>query len=346
MTRIVKALFFATALLSVAVSPGRGAQLALVDQDVGHALLFKHRGNCFAVLPSHVAERDRFSLQLPLQGLIGAGAVFLRDEGLDLALAFVDGDINSACTDDWAGLQSNLNRVLETRRDGEILRLSPEGIRDRTAAKIHTVTPDFVVVRTSDGLAEGAIYKGSSGSALVIGDIVVGIAQRAPSGREAVFFRMDEIARRIGSDLSLKGFLQADGRKSRGVTGWSGKTVGAAEPARGLLSQAYVAEWTGEPLQLEITLDPAKAVPLNRLVLGASPAAHADQSPPKTVLMQVDVGAPGAAFWRDVGMLDMTPAGELKWETGGVFARRVRVTLASIWFVDRPRVRLDRLEVE
>ncbi len=299
-------------------------------------------------MPSHVAERDSFSLQMPLQNLIGAGSVFLRDEASDLALAFVEGDVVQRCLDDWSSFQGDLTTLLDNQKSGEILRLSPEGIQDRTAGDVYVVTPDIVAVRTSDALALGEIQKGSSGSVLEIGGRVIGIAQRASSGSEAVFYRMDEIARRLGSELSsatLGGGAQQDGFR---VTGWSGKMDNSQpdEAGQGLLERPFVAQWDGKPQQIEITLHPSEPVPLNRIILGSTVGERATQSPPKTISLQVDAGAPESPFWRSVGIKDMTPRGELVIDTGGIFVRRVRLTVNSVWFADRPLVRLDRLEVE
>ena len=320
-------------------------QIALVDQDVGHALLFRHRANCYAILPSHVAERDTVSLQMPLQNLIGAGTVFLRDETSDLALAFVEGDIVQRCLDDWSGFQADLNNLLDNQKSGEILRLSPEGVQDRTAAVVYAVTPDIVAVRTSNALALGEIQKGSSGSVLEINGRVIGIAQRAPSGSEAVFFRMDEIARRLGSELSTPSQTSAGGFR---VTGWSGKLDNSLpdEAGKGLLSRAFVARWDGQPQQIEITLHPTDPIELNRVILGSTVGERTAQTPPKTISFQVDAGSPDRPFWRSIGVKDMSPKGDLVVDVGGVFVRRLRITLNSIWFVDRPLVRLDRLEVE
>lgn len=323
-------------------------QIALVDQDVGHALLFRHRGNCFAILPSHVAERDTFSLQMPLQNLIGAGTVFLRDKASDLALAFVEGDVTQRCIDEWSSFQNDLSNLLDNQKQGEILRLSPEGIQDRTAADVFVVTPDIVAVRTSNALALGEIQKGSSGSVLEIAGRIIGIAQRAPSGSEAVFYRMDEIARRLGRDLSVQ--PQNGGSADGGfrVTGWSGKTDNSLpdEAGQGLLGRAFVAQWDGKPQQIEITLHPSDPIALNRIRLGSTVGERTTQTPPKTVSLQVDAGGPNSPFWRSIGVKDMTPKGELVVDTGGIFVRRVRITLNSVWFTDRPLVRLDRLEVE
>lgn len=347
-SKLIIPLLFLVLGLVITPHPSHATQIALVDQDVGHALLFRHRGNCYALLPSHVAERDNFSLQMPLQNLIGAGTVFLRDEATDLALAFVEGDVIQRCLDEWSRFQGDLTDLLDKQKSGEILRLSPEGVQDRTAADVYVVTPDIVAARTSDALALGEIQKGSSGSVLEIGGRVIGIAQRAPSGSEAVFYRMDEIARRLGSELSLATLGSGAQQGGFRVTGWSGKTDNSLpdEAGQGLLDRAFVAAWDGKPQQIDITLHPSEPVPLNRIILGSTVGGRETQSPPKTISLQVDAGSPESPFWRSIGIQDMSPKGELTLDTGGIFVRRVRLTMNSVWFADRPLVRLDRLEVE
>ncbi len=351
-----KLMIFSTTLMVAA--PALATQLALVDRDVGHAMLFQHRGNCFAVLPSHVAVNDRFSLELPLQRVVGSGTAFLRDTANDIAIAYVEGGVTAYCHDQWDSFDRDLRSLLETRTRGEIVRLSPEGIQDRADAQIFAVTPEMVIVRTTDNLADGQIYQGNSGSVLEVDGRVVGIAQAAISGREARFFRMDEILRRVGPQLG--GGLAArhpddlpppdgtDGAQGFRVTGWTGAAggTGAASLEPGLLSQAFVSPWSDEPVQIEITLDPASPVPLAAINLRSDPGAAPDQSPPKTVLFEVDAGAPGRPFWRSLGQRDMPPNGVFAYQTGGIFARRVRVTIQSMWFADRQALRIDGLTVE
>lgn len=338
-------------------TPVAATQLALVDRDVGHALLFQHRGNCFALLPSHVARSDRFSLALPLQNVVGAGTAFLRDTANDLAIAYVEGDVSAFCTDLWTGFDRDLRSVLENATSGQIVRLGSEGVQDRTEAQIVAVTPERVVVRTTDALADGQIYQGSSGSVLEIAGRVVGIAQSALSGREAQFFRMDEILRRAGPEMGAGLALRHPADAARAameapggfrVTGWSGAGQGtdAAVLEPGLLSGAFVTPWQGDPVVIEITLDPQQPVALNLVRLRSDPGAAPDQSPPKSILFEVDAGGPDRPFWRNVGLRDMPPSGAIEFRTGGIFARRLRITLKSVWFADRPQLRLDGIEVE
>lgn len=318
---------------------------------MGHAVLFHHGGNCFAILPSHVARADRFSLELPLQQVIGAGTAFLRDDTTDLALAYVEGAITAYCSDPWTGFARDLGPVLERNARGQMVRLSPEGIQDRTDAQLFEVTPDLVVARTTDALAVGEIYQGSSGSVLEVAGQVAGIAQSAPNTREAVFLRMDEIVRRLGPQLMGGGAAHPGAVPGGGfrVTGWSGTAAPSGATSRldpGLLAQPFVAALDGGPPQIEITLDNAGPVALQKVEIATDPAAAAGHSLPKTVLFEVDAGAPGAAFWRSAGQRDMPPSGALEFLTGGIYARRVKITVQSVWFPERGPLRIDRIAVE
>lgn len=342
------------ALLAQA-NPTAAARLVLVfDRDMGHALLFRHKENCFALLPSHVAANDRFAVELPLQSVVGSGTVFLRDADRDLAIAYIEGDIAQFCETDWNSFDRDLRRLLEQETVGEILRLSPEGIQDRTDAQIFAITPDTLVVRTTDALADGRITQSDSGSILVVDGKVAGIAQSALNGREANFFRIDEIVRRVGplfeGGLSSKHPDQAKTETASGfrVTGWSGVAGGvdASELERGLLTEPLIFPWTGDPVQVEITLDQSQPVAFQGFDLFSAFGQVADHSPPKAIQIEADVGTPERPHWRVIAQPDAPPSGVFSFDTGGTFARRIRVTVQSIWFADRTALRIDALTMK
>lgn len=339
--------------LCLLAGPAAAVDLALVDQDVGHAVLVSHRGNCFALLPSHVARGDRFTLEQPVRGLDGSATTFLRDPGRDLAVAAVAGDLTSGCTDAWGNLSSNLDDLLERRSRAEIVRLGPEGYQDRTDAVIIEHDPDRILVQTTDEMAPGAVMQGTSGAALVIDGVLVGIAQEALGTRRAWFFRIDRFKRLAAPYLASAprpSVPQAgDGSLGFAVTAWSGTGSGADDATRlepGLIGEPYVVAWTGKPLTIEVTLDPERPVPVSRLRIGSGPRMPDGQTPPRGIAIEADVGPPGAPYWRSLGARDMPPtSGVLDFATGGTVARRLRITIQSVWAPEEA-VRIDGLVIE
>lgn len=357
MQSLAKRIFVLIGVLfaAVGINEARAAQIALVDQDFGHALLFNHNGNCFALMPSHVARGQRVTLEMPVQRLLGSGTIFLRHDANDLAIAEVSGDIVRSCTDPWNAIGRNLTPLLEKAPRGEIVRVGPEGYLDRTEAVIIEFDPDTVFVSTTDEWAPGAIQQGTSGAALEIGGVLVGIAQKSPDQRRARFFRVDRIAELAAPYMAapnpaasaIPGTRQ-DGTKGFRITAWDGTGSGADNAAaleRGLLGEAYVAAFSGKPLSIEITLHGQKPVPVRELRITSGPKMPQTQSPPRTIALEADVGAPGAPYWRKLGVRDMPPSGVLSFSTGGAFARRLRLSILSVWVKGRS-VRIDGLAVE
>ncbi len=341
--------------LGMTMGAAQGLDLALVDEDYGHAVLFAHRGNCFALLPSHVARGDRFTLEQPVRGADGSATTFLRDAERDLAIATVAGDITSGCTDLWTDFPSDLDGLLEDPSRAQIVRLGPEGYQDRTDAVVIEHDPDRILVQTTDEMAPGDVQQGTSGAALEIDGIFVGIAQEAQGTRRAWFFRTDRIRRLSAPYLisaprpSIPQDRREDGGLGFVVTAWSGTGSGADDATRlepGLIGAPYVAEWTGKPLTIEVTLDPERPVPVLRLRLGSGPRMPDGQTPPRGIALEADVGPPGAPYWRSLGVRDMSPTvGRLDFTTGGTVARRIRITIQSVW-APEAAVRIDGLVIE
>ncbi len=347
-------------VLIASVQHVNAAQIALVNSESGHAFLFNHKGNCYALLPSHVSRADRFTLDSPPPRVKGSGTVFVRDKERDLAIAYVEGEIAGRCTEEWQGLTRNLTPVLEgmTRKRGAITRLGPEGILDRTDVEIIEYDRDEIVVATTDNWAAGEIYQGTSGSILTIESTVAGIAQRSRNERRARFFRMDEFVRFAAplmggataghvSQQPITG--KGDGSLGFKITGWEtpanqdSRSLTALE--RGLLDRAYIAPWEGKPLTLEITLSNSEPVPLSSISLLTRTGASEKHTPPKTVAVQVDASTGPDVHWRSIGSRDMAPTGTLAFSTGGIFARKVRLIIQSVWFEGKA-VRLDGIRLE
>lgn len=336
------------------------AQIALVDDDVGHALLFKHQGNCYAVLPEHVVPHDRFTLAGALSKHSGSGEVFVRDVEGDIALAVVEGQISNSCVGDFAELSRDISDILLERPRTIIERLGSSGnIHDHTDAIIIETTQHHIIVRTTNDFAQGDIQQGSSGSVLKANGRVLGFALRAPHADQAVFLRMDVISDWISAVFSgnfvpvpAEASLdepREDGSKGFRISGWqassqtSNSSISSLE--RGLLNDPYVVPWQREPISFEITLASDGPIPFKQLTMVSDTKSSAQHTAPKSIHIEVDIGKPGSEFWRSLGAPDMTATGKLAFSTGGIFARRVRVTIQSVWRADKD-LRIDGLLIE
>jgi len=340
------------------MSQAAAAQIALVDDDVGHALLFKHQGNCYAVLPEHVARQNRFTIAGALSIGSGSGQVFVRDVEGDIALAVVEGQILNACVEDFAALSGDITDILLQQPRTIIERLGISGrIHDRTDAIIIENTQHHITVRTTNDFALGDVQQGSSGSILKTNGRVLGLALRAPQTDQAVFLRMDVISDWISAVFSGN-FVPApapldgpreDGSKGFRISGWqassqiSNSSISSLE--RGLLNDPYIVPWQREPISLEITLASDGPIPFKQLTMTSDTQISAQHTAPKSIHVEVDIGKPGSEFWRSLGARDMTATGKLTFSTGGIFARRVRLTIQSVWQADKD-LRIDGLVIE
>lgn len=331
------------------------AQIASVDDDVGHALLFKHQGNCYAILPSHVARQNRFTIAGALSIGSGSGQVFARDVEGDIALAVVEGQILISCVVDFAALSGDITDIILQQPRTIIERLAISGkIHDRTDAIIIESTQHYITVQTTDNFAPGDVQQGSSGSILKTNGRVLGLALQAPQTNRATFLRMDVISAWINAVFSgnfepVPASLEEpreDGSKGFRISGWqassqtSNSSISSLE--RGLLNDPYIVPWQQAPISFEITLASDGPIVFEQLTMTSDAQISAQHTAPKSIHVEVDIGKPGSEFWRSLGLRDMTATGKLVFSTGGIFARRVRVTIQSVWQADK-YLRIDSL---
>lgn len=332
-------------------TPTFAADVALVDGDLGQAVLFENRGLCYAVLPDHVsARKDRISLAVPAPAAIGAGEIFWRADETDLALAFVEGDVSARCTVRFDDLQRDLSARLQTTETGMIKSVHYDGqFFDRIGAAIVDVDDMFVTVRVTDAGVDAEVMQGLSGAMLSVGGQIAGIAVDAGSTGDARFLRMDRIAEKIGAQLggarhpTTRKITGEGGEKGFRVTGFGSDATGilALEPSS--LSAPWLTGWKGDPIVFEITLSNDSLVPISKITLGSE--LSDDTTPARRISLEVDRGMPGSAYWSQLASPDMSPTGLFEAYTGGTVARRLRIRIEDVWFPDR-QLRLDRLLVE
>lgn len=325
------------------------ADVALVDDELGQALLISNRGLCYAVLPNHVsADRDRIALAAPSPATTGAAEIFWRDVENDLALAFVEGALGDRCEIEFAALPRDLSRILQTSERGLIKSVHFNGdFFDRLGAVLIDVDDTFVSVRITGEGVDSEVMQGLSGAMLSVGGSIVGIAIDAQSSGEARFLRTDRIVPLIGSHLggasrhpNNRNITKSDFR----VTGYQGGDkagVIALEP--GSENAPWLSEWTGAPIEFEITLSNDTIVPINKLSMFT--LISDTITPPRRIELQIDRGMPGSPFWTGLAAPDMSPTGVFEAPTGGTMGRRLKIRILDVWYPDRS-LRIDQLALE
>lgn len=339
-------------ILGCTVPIARAADVALVDDGLGQALLFVHNGLCYAALPNHVsALRARIALAVPNPRQAGAAEIFWRDPDTDLAFAFVEGDLAGRCTVTLNSLRSDISQVLQSNETGFVKSVhSGGGFFDRMGVSLVDVRDGTFYTIMNDFGVEGELTQGFSGALVTVGGRLAGIAiSNEPSSREAQFLRMDRLAALASANLSgnhpvTRTIPEAHTGAGFRVTAFEGGArAGATSLEPGSLTSPWIAEWTGEPISFEITLSQDSMVPVNLVALRTQ--LSDETTPPRRIVIEVDRGLPGAPFWSPLASPDMSPTGQFDLVTGGTVARRVRVSIMDVWLAGRP-LRLDTLWVE
>ncbi|MEM1099945.1 MAG: hypothetical protein AAGH73_00245 [Pseudomonadota bacterium] len=346
--------FLAIAVATAMAVPGaKAADVALVDDGLGQALLFVHNGLCYAALPNHVSiQRDRVALAVPNPRQAGAAEIFWRDPETDLALAYVEGDLAGRCTIELSALGRDISGILQSNETGLVKSVhSGGGFFDRMGVSLVDVRANAFYTVMNDAAVEGELTQGFSGSVVSVGGVLAGIAlSNDPDTQQARFLRMDRVSALARANLSgnhpATRAIPDSGTGGAGfrVTAFEGGgQTGATALEPGSLTSPWIADWPGRPISFEITLSQSALVPVNLIALRTQPAEAT--TPPRRIVIEVDRGLPGAAFWTPLAAPDMSPTGTFDLRTGGTVARRVRVSIMDVWFADRP-LRLDTLWVE
>jgi hypothetical protein len=174
----------------------------------GHGFIFRHAAQCYVVMPKHVAAGKRRVTIFSAAPVVHAGAIIETPfwEGLDLAIGIVRGAIDARCVqtlDDLAATKSTA--------DGgavELLRLRDTGEPERVAMIVTKGDYLTLSARVTDEQAE--IFKGTSGAFLFAGGVPIGMVTDAPTTKEGVFVRMEEIHMNLTRRLNRRaGFVAA-----------------------------------------------------------------------------------------------------------------------------------------
>lgn len=339
-------------MLVLLAGTARGADVAMVEDELGQALLFNNRGLCYAVLPNHVSKtKDRIALFAPSPKTVGTAEIFWRDPQNDIALAYVEGALSAKCSVEFDTLSSGLSDVLLNTEAGLIKSVHFDGaFFDRIGATLIDVDSTFITVRLSDAGIDAEVIQGLSGAVLSVSGALSGIAIDAKDTGEARFLRIDRVLDLISPQLRATSHPKTqdintspNGYGYRVTEFQSGDKSGVIGLEPGDLAKSWVSDWTGEPVEFEITLSNTKILQLNKISMFSFVTANT--TPPRRIDIQIDRGLPASPYWSSIASADMSPTGVFEVTTGGTWARRVKIKILDVWYPERS-LRIDQLVVE
>ncbi|MCF3972592.1 hypothetical protein [Paracoccus salsus] len=345
--------------LPVAVFPAlTDARPVWVEDGSGNGFLFRNRGVCYVILPTHVHGRGAFRLSARNPSGLGTGRIIHKaDAALDLSLGVVSGTLEKDCGQDWADLPQRVAPVVgQTVTAVRYEQGSVETIR----SMITTVT--FTHLEIAPLPDETRFFAARTSGAFVLdGTRPLGMIVEAEDRQSGYVLRWDEIYDRLRRVVE-------DWYEEDGCTDPAGCDNPVPDPAPATLSGFRLASWKPhgisgehgaeamvaglgpyvapisrtEPVILTFEADTIREV--SRVVL-RSDADNETSVSPKLVMVRVDTSSDGVERWRDFrSPQDMVPGEALDLRRGATHARRLRIEIRSGWG-DGP-VRLDSVAIE
>ena len=163
--------------------------------------MFRHVGNCYVIMPKHVAgiapKVTLFTTAPLVSDQATVQSPFWPD--IDLSVGFVDrGDLDERCTEALDALApTNASR---SARTGLLLRVTPVGEEDRLPVDILERTYLTFTARHSDTIT--SITQGTSGAFVFASEKPIGMAITSKDPSQGLFIRSEEIAVHLKRYLS------------------------------------------------------------------------------------------------------------------------------------------------
>lgn len=347
----------ALALLSALAAWPAAARVVGVGEGQGNAYLFHHRGNCYAILPTHVHGRGPMQLSGRDPAGIGTAHVIDRSNSdIDLSLALVSGSLTQSCGGPWSDLPQRLS--IRPNEEATVVRVQQGSVE---TIRSHVAHVDFTQFSLApDGDETRFFAAGTSGATVLQGGTPIGMVLTADSRDLAYALRMDEIQarlRRVIEDWFVEGSctegdtcgevpdLAAQSLSGFQLSAWQPHGVTADTGADAMVSGsgAYIAPIArGEPVTL--TFESAELREIRRVVM-TSRADGQEAHAPKLVKVMIDAASGVVANWRAFkAPTEMAPGQALDLRRGGTFARRIRIEVHSAW--GGSPVRIDSIAIE
>lgn len=330
----------------------------MVGDETGNGYLFRHRGVCYVILPTHVHGRGSFALSARDPAGLGSGRIIHQAEDtLDLSLGVVSGSLTEDCGADWKDLPRQIEPV--PGQQVSVIRYHAGSV-ETIRSVISTVTfTHFEIVPIPEETRFFAAR--SSGSFVFNGQTPIGMIVEAGDRQSAYVLRMDEIRdrlRRVVEDwFEEQGCTEATGCDSPlpdpapstlsgfRLVSWAPQAITSAQGADAMISglAPYIAPISRtQPIRLTFEAETIQQV--SRVTIRSLADSIASFSP-KLVVVQVDTSSDGIERWRNFrSPTDMTPDAVLDLRRGATHARRLRIEIRSGWG-DGP-IRIDGVTIE
>lgn len=311
----------------------------------GFGWMFSHGGQCYAVLPRHVAgplPRVTVSTAAPVS--TGTGTVLTPFwDGIDLALLVVRGEAAQSCV----GQLDALRPDAAARRSvsANLLRLLASGEEERVSLRIENrnyLTFDGVVTTSNAEVAQG-----TSGAFAFIGDQPVGMAITSTGTERATFMRAEEIHMHLGRYLAEQGgayvappaqpVQQAEtntilqGAVALHLEGASMPPTNPSFAPENLLEDGLFVFDQTRTMRMTFRMAEGGLSTVRQVQVVAAAAADSEYATPKTILVQYSLDSEGPSF-REWIRGQMAPDGVF--DTGLMSPRNMRrmaITILDTW---------------
>lgn len=191
------------------------AETVSVNDGQGHGFMFRHGGQCYAILPHHVHASDApFSVSAPDRAEPGLGFVQFRRPGADLAVAEVTGSVTKYCTVPWSDLVAAAART-PGLGPVDVVRINRQGAAQSLPLKLDGMP--WEALRAQDGQAGGhhrylslsapdgvAIHPGTSGAFVFRDAVPLGMVLNAIPPNKARALALEEITGPVGRWLQSR----------------------------------------------------------------------------------------------------------------------------------------------
>lgn len=308
------------------------------EGDWGYGWMFQHAGNCYVVLPEHVAG------ELPIVTVATAAPVQSDQatvvkpfwQGLDLAIAVLDrGPLDERCIsklDELKPTNTSLNAS-----SALVLRITPVGNEERLPIRVlDRGYLEFVGELVRD---EDAVGQGTSGSFAFVDGRPIGMAVIQIGEQSAKFIRSEEIAMNVGRFLSEQGRAFATSTIKAETTSLKGLRLSDVRTntppilpqfsPENLLGDGLFVTMPNGPVEITFRIGTDDPVGINRFRM--STPSDTEHAVPKAVTLFLGYGesADRFRFWAQG---EMHPDGIF--DTGLLAereARWIKVVIRSAW---------------